>query len=256
MSGSETSNKQLEFSADAFEYVTGTLSASERTEIERQLGNEPNLRDEVAFWEEQLLPLSSSTDRLAPRADLWERISSNLNTSQTSTAKPENNQRSFWASLMQWGAPTFAAALLAVVLINYYPSGNNTGGDAPVAGPAIPDYVAVLTDSAGDALLTALTTEDGNNMYLQWADQVQFSAAKSIQLWAVSKRDGQTRPLAVFADTQTSTLVLDEATWRLVTDSAFLLLTEEEEGGSPLDEPSDALLAKGVCVRFNRETTI
>ena len=248
MSGSETTNKPLEPDAVAFEYVAGTLPASERAEFERQLLNSPELRKQVTFWEEQLQALHDKTEELPPRADLWDRISAEI-APAAKNAAAENAKPFSWAALLQWGAPTLAAIALAVVLIGYYPKTIDTTS-------AIPDYVAVLTDESGNALLTALTTQAGNNMYLKWEEQLTVPPDKNVQLWAVSKRDGQTRPLAVFSSTDIRQLPLDEATWRLVTDSAFLLLTEEEEGGSPLDEPSETLLAKGVCVRFSRETTI
>lgn len=248
MSGSETTNKPLEPDAAAFEYVAGTLPASERAEFERELLDNAELRERVAFWEEQLQHLHANTEELPPRADLWDRISAGIEPA-AKNAQPEQAKPFSWAALLQWGAPTMAAIALAVVLIGYYPKTVDTV-------PAIPDYVAVLTDEGGNALLTALTTEEGNNMYLKWEEQLTVPPDKNVQLWAVSKRDGQTRPLAVFTSTEIRELPLDEATWRLVTDSAFLLLTEEEEGGSPLDEPSETLLAKGVCVRFSRESTI
>ncbi len=247
MSGSETTNKPLSPEGLAFEYVAGTLPASERAEFERRLLDDAELREQVAFWEEQLQPLHANEEELPPKDDLWNRISAQINPAPPPT--PETGGGFSWAALLQWGAPTLAAIVLAVVLIGYYPKTVDTTA-------AIPDYVAVLTDESGNALLTALTTGDGNSMYLKWEEQLTIPSEKSVQLWAVSKRDGQTRPLAVFSNTQVRQLVLDEAEWRLVTDSSFLLLTEEEEGGSPLDEPSEDLLAKGVCVRFSKDAAI
>jgi anti-sigma-K factor RskA len=54
--------------------------------------------------------------------------------------------------------------------------------------------------------------------------------------------------LGVFAQADIRQLPLTVPQWRLIKDSSHLLLTEEDIGGSPLDEPSEMVVAKGVCV--------
>ena len=239
MSGSETTNKPLKPDSAVFKYVVGTLHTSERAEFERQLIDNAELREQVEFWEEQLQSLHARAEELSSKED---RISAGIEPIAKS-AEPEQAKPSSWAALLQWGAPTVAAIALAVVMIGYYPKTID-------AVPAIPDFVAVLTDQSGNALLTALTTEQSNTMYLKWQEQLTVPRGKNVQLWAISG-DDQIQPFAVFANTGIRELPLDEASRHLLTNSTFLLLTEEEEGGSPLDEPSKTLLAKGVCVRFS-----
>ena len=73
----------------------------------------------------------------------------------------------------------------------------------------------------------------------------------------MSKRDGQIRPLGVFAQTAVEQQALSVPNWRLIKDAESLLLTEEDIGGSPIDEPSDIVIAKGVCVLLAKiETSI
>jgi len=86
-------------------------------------------------------------------------------------------------------------------------------------------------------------------LWLRWEDEL-VKDASSVQLWAQSRRDGQIRPLHVFDQNNINQVALDETALRLVQDSEFLILTLEEEGGSSIDEPSDIVLAKGVCVRL------
>jgi anti-sigma-K factor RskA len=109
------------------------------------------------------------------------------------------------------------------------------------------DYVAVLTNDSGAPQLTVLTATGGAQLWLKW-EAIEIADEKNLQLWAVSKRDGQIRPLGVFAQTDIQQLPLTVPQWRLIKDSSHLILTEEDVGGSPLDEPSDVILAKGVCV--------
>ena len=82
-----------------------------------------------------------------------------------------------------------------------------------------------------------------------WGDDV-LPADQDYQLWAVSRSDGETRSIAVIASKDMTLLELSEAQWRLIKDSESLMLTIEEEGGSAIDEPSDELVARGLCVRL------
>jgi len=43
---------------------------------------------------------------------------------------------------------------------------------------------------------------------------------------------------------------LTEAQWRLIKDSDSLIVTIEEQGGSPIGEPSDIIVSRGLCVRL------
>ena len=228
----------------AFEYVAGTLSADERVAYERRLENASEERERVAFWQSKLSELDLSAGTLQPEEDTWQAIAAA--TSPRSEPATSSSKTTLNVGWLKWAAPSFAMMLLAVVLLG---KPLFTSLEAPNT-----DYIAVLTNSEGGAVLTALTTKNTKQsegkMWLQW-EASEPEDDHSYQLWAISKRDGQVRSLAVFDDTTQPELALSEATFRLVSDSSFLLLTQEEPGGSAIDEPSDALIAKGVCVRFN-----
>ncbi len=228
----------------ALEYVAGTLRGKERALFEQALADNPQLQAEVSFWEEQLMSMNTAPERL-PKSDTWDKIEGQLLPTQAPTA--ETKTEAAWIKVWQWLAPSVAAALLFFAVLGY---------NQPSMQQSLPntDYVAVLTDNTGLATLTALTTADNKNMWLKW-ENITLKEDTNLQLWAISKRDGETRPIAVFENTSTAQLALDEAEWRLVTDSSFLLLTEEEVGGSAIDEPSEVLLAKGACVRFSEPKT-
>lgn len=239
MPGNKSLNNDTENDALAFEYVSGTLRGEERAQFTLLLSDDDALQKSVRFWEEQLVKMQPE-DTLAPAPNVWDDISAKINTPKYTV---HNDIKApivtrFW----QWLAPSFAAAALVLAVLIAYPQ---FGEQQPNA-----DYVAVLTDDSGRALLTALTADNEKSMWLKWETK-DISAGTNAQLWAVSRRDGETRPIAVLESTQTDKILLDEATWRLVTDAEFLMLTEEEPGGSAIDEPSDMLLAKGFCVRFS-----
>lgn len=233
--------------ADCFEFVLGTLRGDERTAFIQQLQNDPQLQADVRFWEEHLMAIQDKHATqfqhmpVPPSKDTWEKITRRINnlSPEVATSSPTRRTRLAWL----WPVAALCATLVLAVLIVVRPA-----PDATLNA----DYVAVLTDSDGKALLTALTTGEGQTMWLKW-NEVSLPEDASAQLWAVSRRDGEVRPIAVFEKTDVESASLSEARWRLIQDAEYLLLTEEEAGGSPLDEPSEKLLAKGVCVRLRSQ---
>ncbi len=229
-----------EQNSTAFEYVVGTLRGDARVAFEQQLAQDPDLQAEVNYWSEHLMALQNPTVQRSPQPQTWKNIQQMIQPGSTRSQVAE--RPSLRIGLWQWLLSSAMAVILAAVLIGYYPGIQSTTPNT--------DYVAVLVNPEGKAVLTALTTSTGKEMWLKWENLV-LAEDTSVQLWAVSRRDGETRPIAVFDTTDTARLALTEANLRLVNDAEFLLLTEEESGGSALDEPSDELIAKGVCVRFS-----
>lgn len=218
----------------AFEYALGTLRGSERRAFERAMVQDPALAREVHDWEEHLMALQAPHADRPPAADTWERIEQRL-----VSGRPRRKR----GLLSSWG---WGGAIATLLLVLALPTVLLWKTGAPQAPNS--DYVAVLADTEGQPRLTALTLRGGETLWLQWNEYPQ--TAGSLQLWAVSRRDGQARSLAVFDSAERRTLALDQAARRLITDAEYLLLTEEPPGGSPLDEPSDRTLARGACVRL------
>lgn len=240
MSGNKSVDSSLNHDVLAFEYVTGVMRGDERKLFTRLLQTNENLADQVRFWEEQLIQLSDEKDERKPAADTWAGIQSRLNNNAVAS---QETKLFTWPRWILWAMPSLAIFALAGVLFLTLVPKNQTGPNA--------DYVAVLTDSKGVARLTVLTATKGTALWLKW-DDFKIAPDKNVQLWAVSKRDGQIRPLGVFAQTDILEVELTIPNLRLIKDAESLLLTEEDIGGSPIDEPSDVILAKGVCVLLAR----
>ncbi len=233
MSGNKTLNTPPTRMQLAFDYVTGVLRGPERKDFEQLLRSDEALQTEVQYWEEQLMNLGDYAP-VTPDAQVWTAIAQRLATPETPDPWYQRwLQARFW--LMSAAASLLLACCLWLVQAR-----------DPLLQPNA-DYVAVLTNAQGAPLLTVLTAKGGEKLWLKWSN-IQVAADKNLQLWAVSRRDGQIRSLGVFANTGTERLALEKVHWRLIKDAESLLLTEEEPGGSPLDEPSDELLAKGACV--------
>lgn len=216
----------------AFDFVTGVMRGGERKRFAERLQREADLQAQVSYWEEELMRLSDKEQVLLPEQATWDKIAARINRAQPQARSPW--VRWFWQSL------SVATGILLATFVWL------TQGNFALQQPNA-DYVAVLTDDAGAAQLTVLTANGGEKLWLKWGD-LEIAPEKNLQLWAISKRDGQIRPLGVFAATDGEELPISVAQSRLIKDSSHLILTEEDVGGSPLDEPSETIIAKGVCV--------
>src|ERR1700739_2883687 len=62
----------------AAEYVLGTLSADEREQAEALLAIDPGFAEIVRVWERRLGELNVMVEAVEPRAELWDRIRSEV----------------------------------------------------------------------------------------------------------------------------------------------------------------------------------
>lgn len=249
MPGTEMSDDKLEDDILAFEYVSGSLAGAERQAFQQRLNTDDHLKRLVYQWEEQLVVLQSSIQGLEPKPSTWQHIENAISpTKATSspTFQPTDKQDLYskpgWLSGLLWAFSGALASLLFVVLL-FKPLSQQW------QAPATVDYVAVMTSAGGQQALTTLGSVETGIIQLNWGDQ-SLAVDEDYQLWAVSKRDGEIRSLAIIDNSDTDKLILDDAHWRLIMDAESLLLTREDAGGSAIDEPSDRVVATGICVRI------
>lgn len=232
----------------AFEYVLGTMEPQEREAFELQLRTDDELAAAVRQWEQSMMPALDAVPPLAPKADTFSKIQASIE--QRGRRQPElEPAQSFWQRLFAWKWST-AMAFSVVMLVSGFIMNNaiqqNILSSAPNA-----DYVAVLVGEDDKPVLTALTSSDGKKLWLKW-ENWQAPEGHSLQLWSQSRRDGEVRPLIVFEGDEQQVVALDQATLRLIKDSSHLIITQEDIGGSPVDEPSATVVAKGVCIRLEK----
>lgn len=229
----------------AFEYVLGTLQNEELEAFEVQLRSDDTLIKAVRFWESALMPAVENLPELAPNAKTFKKIQATIE--QRAATPKKNSTLSFWEKILPWKMATaFSFALLlglSTLLISNTIKLNQTSALLNA------DYVAVLVDEQDKPILTALTSSDGETLWLKW-ENWEVPTGHSLQLWSQSKRDGEIRPLLVFDGEERKEIALNQAAWRLIKDSSYLIITKEELGGSPMDMPSQFVVAKGVCVRL------
>ena len=229
---------ESELQEAAFEYVVGTLPADERAEFEAHMARTPKLAQIVQQWEEKLVGLTYEVKPVSPDPNTLRKIKARIAPEIQGVNKPNLLDRILpW----KWATSVAFALFLVVSMVHFSGIQNPTKPNA--------DYLAVLLDQTEQPVLTALTATEGSTLWLKW-EKWSAPENRSLQLWAKSRRDGEIRPLLVFGQQQLNEITLDEATLRLIQDSSHLIITEEEVGGSAFDEPSDVVIATGVCIRL------
>ncbi len=225
----------------AFEYVMGTLTGEEREAVIALMQSDQEIADAIFYWESAMMPAVESMPELEPKPNTFKNIKAEIE-NRHNPRSTQQKQESFWEKLLSWKMTT-AVAFSMLLVVSGFLVKNVTQQGVPA------DYVAVLVNAADEPVLTALTSSEGSKLWLKWEDW-QTPKGHSLQLWSKSRRDGEIRPLLVFEGNEQQVVNLDEATLRLIKDSSHLIITQEERGGSPIDEPSDQVVAKGVCIRL------
>jgi len=231
----------------ASQYVLGTLTSKVHQRVIKIAEQNEQLEERINFWQEKFAVLDQHTAELTPTQDSWQVIAQQLE-----ITKPELNRKTkdSWltkiATLLTLPnklstALSFAVvALLAVVLLKPF--------DSQIDQLS---YVAVLTQQAGEAHLVATTYGESKTLVVNIINSPELSAEQSLELWVVSKTDAQARSLGLIPVKQTLLEQrLSQAQWRLIKDSESLIVTVEELGGSPIGEPSDVIVSRGLCVRL------
>lgn len=255
----------------ASQYVLGHLSllCSKRTE---KLRIKFKVLDEaIHFWQEQLVHFDEQTPPQEVFDSSWQNITNTLgfeaeNSTLEQVSKADNNTsinvstdsskddyflatiRRFFTNIFdipQKFTPVFSVLLLSIVsYIGYFSFNNIDNNDAL-------SYVAVLTNNNEKAHLVASTYGESQKLILNVIQPKTITEEQSLELWVVSKTDGQARSLGTLpTDKALVEQSLSTAQWRLIKDSLSLIVTVEELGGSALGEPSDIVVSRGLCVRL------
>jgi anti-sigma-K factor RskA len=233
----------------ASNYVMGQLSISvtKRVNALRRHYDYKALDDRIYYWEQKLSPLNDATPELAPLPETWQSIQQQLDMGNKKTS-PEKafagDSPSFWQQLFgnrMFSAGSFASCLLLAMVLVFMPASEDSLS-----------YIAVLEDSNKTPQVVAATYGDSKNLVLEILDLPDITEDESYELWVTSKTDNQVRSLGeIPKDLENFTRQLSDAEWRLITDSAFLLVSVEETGGSPIGEPSDMVISRGLCIQLS-----
>lgn len=237
----------------AGEYVLGTLSVVERSEVEKRLPGDAALRSAVDAWEERLHPLVALAPPAEPSRALWPRIERSvapLSSAPAASTAPQRpvapEQRTgWWNSLQLWrglaGSGFAAAAVLAAVLVTRS------------FAPAGPQYMVVLVAPADKApgwvVQTAARPAGGGAQQLSLIPlgNTPVPEGRSLQFW--TKGNAWRGPVSLGLVTPGRSIrVPIEQLPPLEADQLFEL-TLEPANGSPIDRPTGPIQFIGRAVK-------
>ena len=78
-------------------------------------------------------------------------------------------------------------------------------------------------------------------------------AGKAVQIWAVERGSGTTRPLLQVTSSTVLQQPLGEDGWNAIKDSEFLTVTVEDAGPAPA-APTGPVLFEGLCLNLKGPT--
>ena len=235
----------------ASQFVLGMLSRRVHQRVVKLSKDNILLEQRINFWQQKFISIDQSTAELPPSEKTWSMIADKLDFDSVTQKEGEVSLcNKLYCWLISFFDPatkkvTLAFSFIAVmfaILVAVNPMNANSD---PLS------YVAVLTEKSGQAHLVASTYGESQKLIVNIVNAPQISVDQSLELWVISKTDGEARSFGVI--TKGETLMehqLTNAQWRLIKDSQSLIVTIEEPGGSAIGEPSEQVVSRGLCVRL------
>jgi len=204
-----------ELNALAGEYVLGVLEPAQQREVQAALASNATLRDAVAFWEEQLHPLSSLAAPVDPPADLWNKIEARLD--QT----PQAGVARWWNQPAPWRWATGGFAAVAAALLLYIALGGS---------PAAPNYVVMLHSPQQQDQTSFVATVGRDGLTIRTVAAARPPAGRAYELWAIAPGASTPQAIGVIPENGVLRVASLPPDVRL---GATLAISVEPPGGSP-----------------------
>ncbi|MFU2328979.1 anti-sigma factor domain-containing protein [Pseudomonas sp. NFX98] len=216
----------------ASEYVLGTLSAEQRTEVQRRLHSDIGLRTAIDTWERRLLGLTELAEPYTPSTHLWRRIERSLNAlNHQPTAASWWNRLPLWRGLA--GAGLAATLLLGTMLLTQT--------------TVKPTYLVVLVAPQDKAPGWVIQASNPREIQLIPLGVVEVPADKALEFW--TKGEGWQGPvsLGLVKPGQTLSVPLDKLP--PLEPNQLFELTLENPNGSPIGKPTGPIQFIGRAVK-------
>lgn len=251
-----------ERTAEAGEYVLGTLNAAERQAFEAAMARDEGLRREAYAWQDRLLGLTRMLLPVPVPPSLWPRIAARLGgasgasgVSQVATVpgaagQPGAANDALWSSVRFWrwlsGGAVAAAVVMSVLLVRTLV--------APPAGveqaqAQAPRYLAMLQspDNAATGWIVETVGTDAIRL-VQVGEGAVIPQGKTMQFW--TKPEGAAGPTSLGLVKPGQVVMVPKGQLPGLAERTLFELTLEPAGGSPYDRPSGPILFVGKAVRL------
>ncbi|NBB10504.1 anti-sigma factor domain-containing protein [Pseudomonas sp. SLFW] len=207
----------------AADYAIGLMPSTARRRFESLLLDDPNLRAEVAQWQESLIGLTTEL-RPEPVPDrVWQQIVARIEPQRLHV--PE--KRSFWSWIR---VAAVACSLLVAIIVGVIYTRDK------------PDFNATLVANDQQPALTVQAFE--RYLKVEPVAVASVDPGRSLELWAIPL-DGVPVSLGVIPDDGKGRVDLSDAQRKLLSGQTTMAITLEPKGGSPSGKPTGPILYKG-----------
>ncbi len=228
----------------ASQYALGALSGPVRRRFESLMRDRPALRARVAAWQEQLAPLADTAPPIVPPAHVLNSLHRQLFHGRQPRRRP-----AWWdtAALWRWTAGAALAAAAALIAYVVVEPGLLDAPQEIAERQVSPSYVAVLADESNTPGIVVTAFNKPWRLAVEPLEGLTAPQGAVLQIWAVERDTGTTRPLAKVADRAPSQLAMSEAMWTMVKNAESLVVSLDE---ADADAPGRILYA-GLCIRLD-----
>lgn len=242
-----------ERTAEAGEYVLGTLNAAERQAFEAAMARDEGLRREAYAWQDRLLGLTRRLQPVAVSPELWARIAARLSGVSQVVATPARSgaaNDALWSSVQFWrwlsGGAVAAAMVMSVLLVRTLVAPPAGVEQAQVEAPR---YLAVLQspDKSATGWIVETVGTDAIRL-VQVGEGAAIPAGKTMQFW--TKPEGAQGPTSLGLVKPGQVVVVPKGQLPGLAERTLFELTLEPAGGSPYNKPSGPILFVGKAVRL------
>ncbi len=230
----------------AAQYALGALTGRGRRRLETLMSQRPALHARVTAWEEQLAPLTDTAPPIVPPGHVLTGLHRRLfHGHPAPTVQYARSTGSRWDRLSVWRWMTGAAVAVAAALMAYVAIDLGFGEEpAAISGP--PSYVAVLSDDSETPGIVVTAFDKPWRLAVEPLDGLSAPEGSVLQIWAVERDTGVTRPLVRVADRAPVQLAMSTEMWSMVTNAESLIVSLDD---AEAQGPGPALYA-GLCIRL------
>ena len=217
----------------AAEYVLGTLHGKARARFERLSLSDFQIRNRIAYWESQLLPLHEDVQPIMPSAAVWKNILQRI-----STVRSEKT--SFWDQVGTWRAMSFAMSLMFAVVVVSFQFKPMTTDAFPVA-----QYVTVLATKDSQAAWIVRMYTDSGKITAQALKTTEPGLKKAYELWMLPGDGASPQSVGLMPASGEKELALSDPLMNVLLNTNSMAVSLEPEGGSPTGLPTGPVLYTG-----------
>lgn len=230
----------------ASEYVLGTLHGRARRRFQTLMAQDPALREAVAFWEREFVPLASPLSGAAPTAKVWAGIQSRIAPASAQAARqPGWFER--WFGIRALGTAV-AGLFVGVALTVLVPQ--LMGLDPDRSSNQLPEsYAGFLQDGNGLQSMLISSRRHGRVVDIKVTRPVPVAADQRLELWALPK-DGAPMFLGLVPAQGKGRIELPAPAESLLAKVTELAVSSAPIAAPPSDKPAGPFILRGPCAKF------